>query len=78
MLNDDNKLSVEIIRDLIKSHSDETIILHYKRLGYSVPATADMIKRCKIKAGIIPRLGYKNNSIRTWVRPGGISDAIGK
>lgn len=64
-----DKLSMQIVRDLLKKHTDEEILAHFRSINYSVPATQDMIKRAKIKDGTLARTGCHKDFIRTWHRP---------
>lgn len=73
-----DKLSMDIIRAMLKTKTDEEILSHFRALNYSIPATQDMIKRAKIKEGLLPRMGFKKpkthcisskDGIRIWHKP---------
>jgi len=63
-----NRLSMQNVLELIKQHTDEEILAHFRSINYSVPATQDMIKRARIKDGSRARTGCHADFIRTWHR----------
>lgn len=56
MLENASRLSLAVVSQLIKKHSDADILSHYRQNGYDLRVVIGMLNRVKIKAGIkVPR-----------------------